>query len=68
VQASIVALVAALAGIIIERLGETIPGLRIIGDALIMGAFIIAITAFLLFMKAQFFSAGQDEIMWSGDR
>ena len=67
-QASIVALVAALAGIIIERLGETIPGLRIIGDALIMGAFIIAITAFLLFMKAQFFGAGQDEIMWSGDR
>lgn len=67
-QASLVALVAALAGILIGRLGEIVPGLRIIGDALIMGAFVIAITAFLLFMKAQLFGTRQDEIMWTGGR
>ena len=50
-QASLVALVAALAGIILERAGGGTPYLSIIGNALIMGAFIIAITAFLLFMR-----------------
>ena len=63
-QASLVALIAALAGIIIERLFPTPPFMHIIGDALIMGAFIIAITAFLLFLKAQVFGPGEDEILW----
>ncbi len=63
-QASLVALVAALAGIILERAGSGTPYLMIIGDALIMGAFIIAITSFLLFLKDQFFGRG-DEIMWT---
>jgi hypothetical protein len=60
-QASIVALVAALAGIILERAGSQMPYLVIIGDALVMGAFIIAITAFLLFLKTQFFPSGTEK-------
>jgi hypothetical protein len=51
VQASLVALVAALAGIVIGKFGDISPGFRIIGDAFIMGAFIIAITAFILFLQ-----------------
>ena len=62
-QASIVALVAALAGILLERLGAGTPYLMIIGDAFVMGAFIIAITAFLLFLKEQFFGS-TDAITW----
>jgi Mn2+/Fe2+ NRAMP family transporter len=63
-QASLVALVAALAGIILERVGSGTAYLMIIGDALIMGAFIIAITAFLLFLKDQVFGGG-DQIAWT---
>lgn len=62
-QASLVALVAALVGILLERTGT--PPFSIIGDALIMGAFIIAITALLLFLKDYFFGSGGDEIMWT---
>jgi hypothetical protein len=68
VQASLVALVAALAGIVLERMDTVSPVFRILGSALIMGAFIIAITAFLLFLKNRFFGTGQDEIMWSSQR
>ena len=67
-QASLVALVAALAGIVLEKTGSDSPFLGILGNALIMGAFIIAITAFLLFLKNRFFGSGQDEIMWSSPR
>lgn len=63
-QASLVALVAALAGIVLERMGSG-SYLQIIGDALIMGAFVIAVTAFLLFLKDRFF--GIDEIAWTGN-
>jgi hypothetical protein len=63
-QASLVALIAALAGIILERVGAGTPYLMLIGDALVMGAFIIAITSLLLFLKTQFLGAG-DEIMWT---
>jgi hypothetical protein len=31
-----------------------------------MGAFIIAITSFLLFLKDRFLSFGVDEIAWTG--
>ena len=62
-QASLVALVAALVGIILERAGSGTPYLTIIGDALVMGAFIIASTSLLLFLKSQLF--GVDEIAWS---
>jgi hypothetical protein len=68
VQASLVALAAALAGIILERSGLAFPFVRIIGDALIMGAFIIAITAFIIYAKNRFFGTPQDEIMWSSHR
>jgi hypothetical protein len=63
-QASLVALVAALGGIVLERAGATTPYLSIIGNALIMGAFIIAITAFLLFVRDRFLG-GTDEIAWT---
>jgi hypothetical protein len=63
-QASLVALIAALAGIILERVGAGTPYLMLIGDSLVMGAFIIAITSLLLFLKTQFFGGG-DEIMWT---
>jgi len=58
VQASLVALVAALGGIVLEKLGEGAgsPFVRILGEAFIMGAFIIAITAFVLFLKRSYFA------------
>ncbi len=62
-QASLVALIAALGGIVLGWVGSG-TFLIIIGDALIMGAFIIAITSFLLFLKGRFF--GIDEIAWTG--
>ena len=65
-QASVVALVAALGGIVLERTAGSIPFFRIIGDALIMGAFIIAATSFLLFMKRQLTGTNDDELMWAG--
>jgi hypothetical protein len=67
-QASLVALVAALAGIVIGKFGDIAPVFRIIGDAFIMGAFIIAITAFILFLKGRISGTGQDEIMWADHR
>ncbi|NMB78922.1 MAG: hypothetical protein GYA23_07475 [Methanomicrobiales archaeon] len=67
-QASLVALVAALAGILLEKFGQSVPFISILGTALIMGAFVVAITAFLLFVKKQVFGPSQDEIMWSAGR
>jgi hypothetical protein len=66
VQASLVALVAALVGIVLEKLGAGSPFVIILGEAFIMGAFIIAITAFLIFAKERFFGGGVDEIAWNG--
>ena len=63
-QASIVALVAALAGIIIQKMGNS-NFFSIIGDAFIMGAFIIAITAFLLFLKVRVLGSSIDELAGS---
>ena len=62
-QASIVALVAAFIGIFLGRFGAGFPYLMILGDAFVMGAFIIASTAFLLFLKGRLF--GIDEIAWT---
>jgi hypothetical protein len=61
VQASIVVLIAALAGIIIQKAGNS-NFLTIIGDAFIMGAFLIAIVALLLFLKERFMGPGVDEL------
>jgi len=59
-QVSRVVLVAVRSGIVLER-SET-PFLSIIGNARIMGAFIIAITAFLHILKDRFLSSGAGEI------
>ena len=61
-HASLVALAASLVGIVLERTGT--PPYTIIGTALIMGAFIIAITSFLLFVREWILSGNTDEIMW----
>ena len=63
-QASIVAMVAAFAGIFLGRFGAGSSYLTILGDAFIMGAFIIASMSFLLFLKGRLF--GVDEIAWTG--
>jgi hypothetical protein len=63
-QASLVALVAAFIGIFLGRFGAGIPYLVILGDAFIMGAFIIASTSLLLFLRSQLFGSN-DEIMWT---
>jgi len=57
VQVSILALVAALVGIIILKIGAGSPFITILGDACIMGAFAIALIAFLFFMKERFSDA-----------
>ena len=62
-QASIVALVAAFIGIFMGRFGGGVSYLAILGDAFIMGAFIIASTSFLLFLKDQIFGH-TDAITW----
>jgi hypothetical protein len=63
-QASLIALAAALLGIVLERFGQGTPYISLTGTALIMGAFVIAITSFLLFLRIQFFGR-PDEIAWN---
>jgi len=62
VQPSIIALGAALFGIVLQTYGEGFRFLYIIGTACIMGAFIIALTAFLLFVKDWILSSGHPEV------
>lgn len=66
VSASVVALAAALLGIALQYTGITAPVVSILGTACIMGAFIIAITAFLVFCKERFFTVRRDELGWKG--
>lgn len=66
VQASVVALAAALLGIALQYTGINTPAVSIIGTACIMGAFIIAVTAFLLFCRDRFFATRGDELVWKG--
>jgi hypothetical protein len=63
-QASVVALIAAFIGIFMGRFGSGMPILRVLGDAFVMGAFIIASTSLLLFLRGRLF--GIDEIAWGG--
>jgi hypothetical protein len=63
-QAAVVALIAVFIGVFLGRFGAGIPYLLIMGDAFVMGAFIIASTSLLLFLKAKLF--GIDEIAWDG--
>jgi len=58
-----VAPVAALAGIGLKK-SPGLPVFSILGDARIMGAFIMAIFAFLLLIYCRFFRGPQDGIMW----
>ena len=66
-QASLVALAAALMGIVLERAGTGLPYVSIIGTAFIMGAFIVALTSFLLFLKNRLFTPHVDELTWSSE-
>ena len=59
VQPSIIALVAALLGIVLQNFGGAYRFLTILGTACIMGAFIIAVTSFLLVIKDWIFPQGQ---------
>jgi hypothetical protein len=51
VQAMVIALFAVSVGIIFTQVGSLSIFISIVGILLIMGAFIIAITAFLLFLR-----------------
>ncbi len=51
IQPSIIALGAALFGIVLQTYGTEYRFIYIIGTACIMGAFVIAITSFLLVVK-----------------
>ena len=64
-RVSPVALVAAPGGIVLEYPGPGPPFIAIIGDALIVGAFSIAITVFTLFLEERFSGPGADKIAGS---
>ena len=51
VQVMVLALIAVSAGIIFSQMGSLSPFISTVGIMFIMGAFIIAITAFLLFLR-----------------
>jgi len=55
IQAMLVALGAVVIGIVFIQLGSTSLPISIVGMILIMGAFIIGITGFLLFLRDYFF-------------
>jgi hypothetical protein len=61
IQAMLVALGAVIVGIVFTQLGSSSVPISIVGTILIMGAFIIGITGFLLFMRDLFIKneAGQ---------
>jgi polyferredoxin len=56
VQAMLIAIVALFIGIVFSQLGAASPYISLVGTIFIMGAFIIGITAFLLFMRDLIFS------------
>ena len=55
IQAMLIALGAVCVGIIFTQMGSASLPIRIVGTMLIMGAFIIGITGFLLFLRDIFF-------------
>ena len=55
IQAMLVALGAVVVGIVFIQLGSSSLPISIVGMMLIMGAFIIGITGFLLFLRDYFF-------------
>jgi len=58
IQAMLVALGAVIVGIVFTRLGSASLPISIVGMMLIMGAFVIGITGFLLFIKEWMVSSG----------
>jgi hypothetical protein len=58
IQAMLIALGAVCVGIVFTQLGSASLPISIVGTMLIMGAFIIGITGFLLFMRDLFFQYG----------
>ena len=65
-EAMLVALGAVCIGLIFDQLGSTSLYFSLVGRMFIMGAFIIAATSFLLFMKKQITGTSDDELMWRG--
>jgi hypothetical protein len=51
IQAMLIALGAVIVGIVFTQLGSASVPISIVGTILIMGAFVIGITGFLLFLK-----------------
>ena len=51
IEAMLIALGAACIGIVFTRLGASSVFIAIVGTMLIMGAFVIGITAFILFLR-----------------
>jgi hypothetical protein len=60
-QAMLIALGAACVGVIFDQLGTSSLFISIVGKMLIMGAFVIGITAFLLFLREWMFTYGGTE-------
>jgi len=58
IQAMLVALGAVVVGIVFIQLGSSSLPISIVGMMLIMGAFIIGITGFLLFLRDYFLNHG----------
>jgi len=61
IQAMLIALGAVCIGIVFTQLGSASVPLSIVGTMLIMGAFIIGITGFLLFLRDLVFKQGEAE-------
>ena len=60
IQAMLVALFAVLIGMILNQLGSASIFFSIAGMIFIMGAFIIAVTSFLVFLKEWIVTFGKD--------
>jgi hypothetical protein len=58
VQVMVLALIAISIGIVFSQMGPQSPFISAVGIMFIMGAFVIAITAFLLFLREWIFSDG----------
>jgi hypothetical protein len=58
IQAMLIALVAVCIGIVFNQLGSASLFISLVGTIFIMGAFVIGITAFLLFLWDLIFSLG----------
>ena len=58
VQVMLLAMIAVCIGILFSQLGSLSVFISVVGIMFIMGAFIIAITAFLLFLREWIFTGG----------